>query len=526
MSISSLADFVNVPDDFVSIQEAIDLSFDNDTVLVQPGGYFENINFNGHNIILGSLFLTTRDTSYITATVINGNSSGSAVTFENAEDRNTIITGFTIRNGFSDYGGGILCRNNSNPFITYNLITENMADGSGYPYFDGCGGGIYCNSSSPEINNNIIAGNIADLSGGGICCANNSNSIIINNIIVENSGYYSAGIHCSGQSNAMISGNKIIGNQASHEGGGIQINSSDALIYRNLISGNVSNEIGGGICCQLNARPVIWNNVIVDNFTSFYAAGIYCNWNADPVLINNTISNNSSSYGSGIFCRGNSNPFIVNTIIWNNVADAIYFSQFSESSSLTIAYSSVEGGKDHIITNGNGVVYWLEGNMNCDPLFRDPGNGDFHLTNTYCGGPYNSPCIDAGYPELLDSLIDCDRGLGTIRSDMGAYGGGDSVGVWIDDLTYQSPKRMAISQNYPNPFNNSTVIEYQLPRQSRVTIEVYDILGRKISSLVEKHQQSGSHQAIWNADDFSSGVYIYRLQTAEYTESKAMLLLK
>ncbi|MEA3286786.1 MAG: FG-GAP-like repeat-containing protein, partial [Candidatus Marinimicrobia bacterium] len=68
--------------DFTLIQDAIDASSDGDTVLVYPGTYVENINFNGHNIVVGSLFLTTQDTSYISSTIIDGNQAGSVVTFE------------------------------------------------------------------------------------------------------------------------------------------------------------------------------------------------------------------------------------------------------------------------------------------------------------------------------------------------------------------------------------------------------------------------------------------------------------
>ena len=63
--ISISATIINIPADYSTIQEGIDASSDGDTVLVQPDTYVENINFNGHNIVLGSLFLTTGDTSYI-----------------------------------------------------------------------------------------------------------------------------------------------------------------------------------------------------------------------------------------------------------------------------------------------------------------------------------------------------------------------------------------------------------------------------------------------------------------------------
>jgi hypothetical protein len=82
---------INIPADYPTIQQGIDASIDGDTVLVQPGTYVENINFNGHNIVLGSLFLTTGDTSYIAQTVIDGDSAGTVVAFENGEDSTTAI---------------------------------------------------------------------------------------------------------------------------------------------------------------------------------------------------------------------------------------------------------------------------------------------------------------------------------------------------------------------------------------------------------------------------------------------------
>jgi hypothetical protein len=126
---SSSATIINVPDDYETIQEGIDASTDGDTVLVQPQTYVENINFNGHNIVLGSLFLTTGDTSYISTTVIDGASSGSVVTFANGENSTAALKGFTVQNGISIEGGaGILCYNSS-PLIAYNTIRNNSTYG-------------------------------------------------------------------------------------------------------------------------------------------------------------------------------------------------------------------------------------------------------------------------------------------------------------------------------------------------------------------------------------------------------------
>lgn len=121
------ARIINVPGDYPTIQAGIDASNDGDTVLVDEGIYVENINFNGHNIVLGSLFLTTGDISYISSTVIDGDSSGSVVTFENEEDSTAVITGFTIRYGCTTYGGGIFCFQ-SDPVISHNVIGDNIVN--------------------------------------------------------------------------------------------------------------------------------------------------------------------------------------------------------------------------------------------------------------------------------------------------------------------------------------------------------------------------------------------------------------
>jgi hypothetical protein len=109
---------------------------------------------------------------------------------------------------------------------------------------------------------------------------------------------------------------------------------------------------------------------------------------------------------------------------------------------------------------------------------------------------------------------------------MGANGGGDSTQVGIEEEILEIPLSFALSQNYPNPFNASTTIQYALPEPSDITVEIYDILGRKIETLIHGEQSAGYHQIIWNADDQSSGTYFYRIQAGDYTETKKMALLR
>ena len=88
------------------------------------------------------------------------------------------------------------------------------------------------------------------------------------------------------------------------------------------------------------------------------------------------------------------------------------------------------------------------------------------------------------------------------------------------------PNRFELYQNYPNPFNPSTTVKYDLPKPSIARIEVYDILGRKIATLVDETKKAGSYQIIWNASRFASGVYFYRLEAGDYSATKKLLLLK
>jgi len=96
----------------------------------------------------------------------------------------------------------------------------------------------------------------------------------------------------------------------------------------------------------------------------------------------------------------------------------------------------------------------------------------------------------------------------------------------IDYPAGEIPDKINFYRNYPNPFNAQTTIQYSLPVVSNVTIDIYDILGRKVETLIDKKRQAGYHQAVWNARDISSGMYFYKIQAGEFSQTKKMVLLK
>ncbi|MBI3189920.1 MAG: T9SS type A sorting domain-containing protein [Ignavibacteriales bacterium] len=88
------------------------------------------------------------------------------------------------------------------------------------------------------------------------------------------------------------------------------------------------------------------------------------------------------------------------------------------------------------------------------------------------------------------------------------------------------PLAYKLKQNYPNPFNPSTVISYQLQVKSAVSLKVYDILGRAVATLVDEVQQAGEKSVDWNATNYSSGIYFYRLQAGSFVETKKLVLVR
>ena len=103
------------------------------------------------------------------------------------------------------------------------------------------------------------------------------------------------------------------------------------------------------------------------------------------------------------------------------------------------------------------------------------------------------------------------------------YSGVTSVKVNKLDLV---PAEFALKQNYPNPFNPATTIDYSLPRESQVSLKVYNLLGQEVISLVNEHQNAGTYSVQFDASRLSSGMYLYRIAAGSFTQVKKMLLLK
>jgi hypothetical protein len=420
---------VHVPGDQATIQGAINIANNGDTVLVAPGTYVENINFNGKAITLIS-------SAGAAQTIIDGGRNGSVATFNNRETSGAVLNGFTIQNGAAIF----------------------------YPYFDG--GGIYIGySASPTIVNNIIQNNGA-CSGGGIG-SNNGSARIQGNIIQNNFqlgciGGDGGGISLGAANSAQIIGNVIKNNDVSKggDGGGISLNGGVGItIANNIISGNITGGVspasGGGGIYMINGPDVLIEQNLIYNNTAGWGSGVYFSVNdtaRGPWLVGNTIlgdpaaSQGSVVYGSYFDAQV---EFFNNLLIGFAGQIAVECAGPSPSFSNNDAYSPNGSGLDGSCAGQSGQ----NGNISSDPQFVNAAAGDFHLQST-------SPAIDAGTnsapnlpqtdfagnPRIFDGNNDC-----VSTTDLGVYElqGTANVSFSANSLTF--PSQPIGSSSSPRP---------------------------------------------------------------------------
>ena len=525
---------INIPVDQPTIQAGIDVSADGDTVLVAPGTYLENIDCSGKAISIVSLFHIVMDPIYIEQTIINGISNGEyAVKISSGNELFTFLSGFTIINGMNQGGGGIMSFSNAE---ISNSIIENCS--SSY----GMGGGIGCGGlTSLILRNLIIRNNVAEQSGGGVYIegvdfVEMSNCTISNNVVLNETGN-SGGIKLYGINHAILKNVRVLNNhilnnewgERTGSYGGIYVGCNNLYAENLLIQGNYA-AFAGGISFYQSSGNI--SNALISGNSADNAGAVNV-YNSNLNFANvNIIYNSNWSENYNIKCMDSFLNF-TNSILNSNNQNLLLYSGNLSPSTTNFQYCNIIGGPETINTNQNGVINWLEGNIDEDPIFLQNGESPYQLTEL-------SPCIDSGIPDTLGlflppwDLLHHERvwdgdGNGSTIIDMGCYEfGADSVGVNNHEIPIVDHKM----RNYPNPFNPTTTIEFSIQNDSQVKLSIFNIKGQKIKTIANKDFSKGSHSIYWNGDDenrksVSSGVYYYKLIVNGKTEAvKKCLLLK
>jgi len=156
-------------------------------------------------------------------------------------------------------------------------------------------------------------------------------------------------------------------------------------------------------------------------------------------------------------------------------------------------------------------------------ILLNNGDGTFQAADNYWAGGYSSSVFAAD----LDNDGDNDLAVTNANSNDVSILINRTSETGIDNFNNSTMSySISLSQNYPNPFNAQTTIQYSLPEQSNVTIDIFDLLGRKIETLAEGIKPAGNQQAIWDASGQASGIYFYRIKAEDKAETKKMVLLK
>ena len=186
---------------------------------------------------------------------------------------------------------------------------------------------------------------------------------------------------------------------------------------------------------------------------------------------------------------------------------------FSVSGQVTanLDNSSVTAMKDAIVYAKSGGSFRNYGVSN--------GNGTY-ITTKLPAGSYELITHRMGFAPVTQNVTITNSSLSNINFDLG------SPLIGINFISEIIPSKYLLSQNYPNPFNPATTIKFAVPVAGLIKLSVYDILGREIEILANENLSEGTYSVNWNASNYPSGIYFYRLEGSNFTETKKMVLIK
>jgi photosystem II stability/assembly factor-like uncharacterized protein len=202
------------------------------------------------------------------------------------------------------------------------------------------------------------------------------------------------------------------------------------------------------------------------------------------------------------------------------------------------AYVAGEGNVIHKTTNSGQLWYYYPVNYpnadfksiyfpNANTGFIVGENGEdggLLLVTTNAGNTWNFQ--DYGQSSRLISILFVSANTGYISGHDGLILKTISGGIGITNISTEIPSSFSLYQNYPNPFNPTTNIRFDIQKTGFISIKIYDMLGREIAVLVNEKLKPGTYEADWDAANYPSGVYFYKLTTEGYTDTKKMILIK
>ena len=464
-------------------------------------------------------------------------------------------------------GGGLGVIQSILVTIDSNNVFSNTVEYAGMA----CGGGMaLAECDWVDIANNTIDSNLvksitdkAESSGGGLYLTGCRELSIQGNSICQNALYrwtpqdtcfsHGGGIYIvDGSGQATLSGNLISGNYsigscefAQGDGGGVKVDNAAAIFIDNTIVGNEAeygtgaDGWGGGVCVDSQSVCSFSRNRIYGNRAgSGGGIGVYF---PDGLMVGGSPGHGNDLYDN-VAERGDD--------LWR------YYYAPPETIIATFNYFGGEPNENRVYP----FEYWDVDFWRDNPIDENepPHILDYSPTfaeTTLDIGDSLSFAVEVldydGDPTLTSWLINGEHvadGDSFLFIAGPEYAGYDTIQVAVTDFIDTTshywyvqvgpasvpfgdgdnslPKQFALQDNYPNPFNTSTLIRYQLPRACHVRLEIFDISGRKVATLVDEKQRAGYKAVLWDANAAATGFYFYRLSAGDSSDTKKMVLLK
>ena len=459
-----------VPEDFDTIQVAIDLSASGDTVLVAPGFYPGVVNFNGRGVIVASHFILERDITFIDSTILDGTEGGRSVAlFRNGESQAALLTGFTLQNANTGFGGGIYC-NNGSPTLSHLIIKNNHSNRNG--------GAIYCTQgSNPILDHITMVGNTADGIGGGIHCFNGESTPTIINSIIRNN---------------------------------IPAAMPDTML---VTYSNIENGFAGD------------GNIDTDPFfADFENDDFRLSWDSFPVddeTRSHCIDTGSDFTAADQDCtRADMGAMFFNQGLPQDIAVSHAALEFvdSEPGSMVSQSLLITNDGDRLLTVTSQRIETIEG----PPfIFIDDGGGGFSISgaDTHTTVITFAPLILTEYEAVLYIASD-DPYHEMIEIPLS----GRCLDVGVDN--YNLPIESGISSIYPNPANSTVIIPFALQKPGKVIFSIYNLLGEQMHIISEGIRPAGAGRIAWEAVEIPTGIYYVKMATSDEIFSSQITIIK
>ncbi len=493
---------------------------------------------------------------------------------------NPVLKDLKIWRNSAKLGGGIFM-NKSNPVLSNINFRENSAGSEG--------GGIFIFESGPVLNNLHIIRNTASTNGGGILIKN-SNIILNNTVIARNEAGFSGGGIWHHGDELTLKNAYFDTNDAIWGGRDIHINSSKKVYLCNITMISIYKDPSINLTAELRIKAdeaTIVNSIILP----FKFRRIYVDDTLLEIKYSNVKLSGISLHGSSEIRHTDSvidkDPIFVNSGQSDyrlRANSPCIDTGIPDTTGLALPATDLAGNIR--IRDGRvdmGAYEWDGTTSGFPPILpswtADPAGfqdsmrlkgvvyfNSFYLMDTlsYAGAFVNGECRGtAGIKEFDDWISGIDMTIygnnagETVSfkiwnndyeeefelAETVTFTPGDSLGTDYNpvQLSYtfvtaikneiKTPETYKLSQNYPNPFNPETTINFALPKQGRVRLVIYDILGRPVKTLADGTYAAGIHSLKWNGrndagEQAASGAYIYRIVTKSFTGAKKMMYMK